>query len=654
MPYQCHSRSCFHCHPDGSHKRHGSEDHRFASPTESLGSWLDGLPYPEPDQDSIQVLKNADAQPACSNLHLSTEEAFGRAYQAIENYRRSKVACLAPGKRNMYPARKLPFMVFDQLDRELFRSVLKGNVHLGWSTHLPDGIYARTSKGHRNEPRITICLSKSLSEAPRVYIFCTLVHQMIHAYFLQCCGCQAQDGGSGGHDLCHGPEFRALLLTIDRRCSLNGYHTLLHLATDLPTPPGPRPTLRRRRSQPTNRSNCYASVFPMRGVARIDDQNWRDTAIAKVRSLDEEPKLLPMQQSDVSCALEIMFPVRDRTSPAMLDFPTPAEPGSPSPTEPKFYFIEPSTSTILPPQARSQYPLPSESYIELHFGSHAFPLPRDRIAPHLAGLAKSPRFTNDRILLLPAWSDSTDLVILYAFLLCTPPTSSPIPRANLGLPVIGTHDPESNPAVKSYISVFQLALALEFMPLAVYAFNALHSLRYTHENPIAVLERIYHRHKSLTPIPGLRIWTKHWLAHRIPADDGWEDYAARYPTNLSVIKEHPDWSSAYVALRERGTGLVTDLDAAEAEIASAQTPTSAQQQEQHFSLPHEWLFPRFLSTHQELNHSPSKSDEEQRRRKKEEEEEERRRKVEQQRKNDEDEWERFTQMFRDGPLIFSS
>lgn len=569
VPDQYDPRRGPHGRPGGSHRRHGNEGHRLTGPTQPLGSWLDGLPHPEPDLDSVEVLKNQVAQPACSNLQLSTEEAFGRAYQAIEHYQRTQFACLAPGQRDRYPAGKLPFMVFDQLDRELFRSVLKGNVCLIWVTELPNGIHATTYKvDRRRYPRITIKLSTGLTEAPRVDVLCTLMHQMMHAYFLQCCGHQAQDGGSGGHDLCHGPEFRALLLTIGRRCSLDGHQFTSRLTSPLPLPSKSQPMSSEYESPWPSWSNCYTSASPMRDADRINNSNWREMAIATVRSLDEKPKPLPAQASDLSRALGIIIPAGNGAPSPMLDFPTPAKARVPRISERNFYFIDPTTSTILPPRPRSQYALPSESYIELHFRSHAFPLPRDRIAPHVPMLAESPCLTDKRILVLPAWSDSTDLVILYAFLLGTRSPSAPDTRSDQArLPIIGTHDPKSTPLVKSYVSAYHLALALAFRPLAIHAVDALQSLRVTHENPIAVLERIYHPPDSVPQVPGLRQWTRDWLAVRIPPADGWEHYAATYPTNLSVIKEHPDWKAAYVALREKGTGLVTDLDGVEAATA---------------------------------------------------------------------------------------
>ncbi|MCJ1461956.1 hypothetical protein MMC07_000556 [Pseudocyphellaria aurata] len=586
---QHHPYGCPHGRFDRSYRRCGREHHRIAGPTQSLGNWLDGRPNPEPDPASIRVLKNPSAQPACSNLHLSTEEAFGQAHQAMSKYQRSNFACLAPGKRNVYSTLELPFKVFDQLDREMFRSVLKGNVYMKWSDKMPDGIYSTTQKaGSSKRPRITIILSRHLSEAPRADILCTLVHQMMHAYFLQCCGYKGQDGGRDGHDLCHGPEFQALLVTISNRCSLAGpRHSTTNLAT-LPIHPSSRRISAKLGSPRSNWSNCYAAVYTRPRSTQTDDRNWRDMAIAKARSLTDKPKTPPVQKSDFSQLFKYLGPA------AVPDVPKPRSP-RPSKEDQNIYFIDLATSTISTPQPRAKYSLPPESYIELLFGSQAFPLPRNLITPHIPELTKSPSFIEKHILRLPSWSEQTDLVILYAFLLGT--STSPSSPSSPIYPIISPYSPSSTstPVVKSFISIYHLAVAFEFRPLARYAMETLHSLPYMRENPISVLEKIYHPPGSLPQVPELRTWAKKWLAQRADrreasdqreayrreGAEGWEGADRRegaegwdYPTNLHVLKNHPQWKAAYATLRQRGTVLVTDLDDVEAEIALKHPPVS--------------------------------------------------------------------------------
>ena len=143
------------------------------------GSWIMGKDQPEPSRDELENLRERNATPAKSHLQLETNEAFGLAYQALDDVNITRVPCLDRDKRLVYKARYLPLMVFNELDKLLFRSVLKGNVFLTLAT-LPPGIYARTSRpGLHDRPRISIELSPAILRERRNYVLGTLLHQMI-------------------------------------------------------------------------------------------------------------------------------------------------------------------------------------------------------------------------------------------------------------------------------------------------------------------------------------------------------------------------------------------------------------------------------------------------------------------------------------------
>ncbi|KAL8784684.1 MAG: hypothetical protein Q9195_008945 [Heterodermia aff. obscurata] len=101
------------------------------------GSWIQG-DQPQPSQGELENLRDKDATPAKSNLQLETNEAYGLAYQALDDVKITQVPCLDLDKRHVYEAKYLPLMVFNELDTLLFRSVLKGNVFLT-SAKLPPG-----------------------------------------------------------------------------------------------------------------------------------------------------------------------------------------------------------------------------------------------------------------------------------------------------------------------------------------------------------------------------------------------------------------------------------------------------------------------------------------------------------------------------------
>lgn len=155
-------------------------------------------------------LKNKTAKPMSPASHETTEEAFVLTAKIIRDSTSSEMALLKP----TYDKWSLPFLVFDELDRKLFRSKLKGNVCLEWSS-IYDGAPGRTTQAGFKHSRIAIELSEMLLKTTKMGIFTALLHQMIHAYFLQCCGYQSEGLLRAGYDLDHGPEFLALKALID-------------------------------------------------------------------------------------------------------------------------------------------------------------------------------------------------------------------------------------------------------------------------------------------------------------------------------------------------------------------------------------------------------------------------------------------------------
>ena len=144
------------------------------------GSWIYGPDEPAPSQEDIDNLWDKEVEPAKRPERLEPDEAFGLAAHNMEDTQITYAPCLDPRKKRSYSRRNLPFMVFNDLDDTLFRSVLKGNVYLTW-TMLPPGMEARTSRpGLKGRPRISIELSKSVGKTyKRAYVLRILLHQMV-------------------------------------------------------------------------------------------------------------------------------------------------------------------------------------------------------------------------------------------------------------------------------------------------------------------------------------------------------------------------------------------------------------------------------------------------------------------------------------------
>jgi len=179
------------------------------------GSWIDGPNRPTPTTAALRRLQDKRAAPQSKPSRLDLEEAFGLIHEALESTHITTIPCLGRSSdtESRFSARDLPFMVFDDLDRKLFRSTLKGNVHLTWA-NLPQGVRGRTSRpGLRGRPRITIKLSLRVAK-DRAATLGVLLHQMIHAYYLQSCGHKNKGVVGKGHDLRHKEEYENLRRSI--------------------------------------------------------------------------------------------------------------------------------------------------------------------------------------------------------------------------------------------------------------------------------------------------------------------------------------------------------------------------------------------------------------------------------------------------------
>lgn len=249
----------------------------------SYGSWLDGPNVQEPSLESIKILKSKTIEPAVRCPRIKTEEAYYLAYQALQVYKKKIIKWLDPKMNLFYSRKELPFSIFDRLDKELFRSVLTRNVYLEWSPRLSPYRNAMTfRRDHHGCPRIAIKLAESLQAGSREEIIGTLIHQMIHAYFLQCCGFRnktLQASGSG-YDLEHGFEFQALLRSIEKVCPQDASPYLWDLKSHDRRPLGSRSVKPHPIIGASNCVDCYKSR-----VDKIDVKQWCQDAIAIAKSL---------------------------------------------------------------------------------------------------------------------------------------------------------------------------------------------------------------------------------------------------------------------------------------------------------------------------------------------------------------------------------
>lgn len=113
-----------------------------------------------------------------------------------------------------------PFEIFDHLDNALFGYKLRTMVYLRWKPHASCTTGTTSGPNVAGAPRITIELNSTSFEGFEADIddlLEALIHHMIHAFFLVCCGVQKKGDKQDGR-LMDGVQFGVILLTIKDIC----------------------------------------------------------------------------------------------------------------------------------------------------------------------------------------------------------------------------------------------------------------------------------------------------------------------------------------------------------------------------------------------------------------------------------------------------
>lgn len=108
------------------------------------------------------------------------------------NISRISIACAIDDAREVELTRMAPFMLFDLLDKHIFTGKLKGMVLLSWKV-MERASPGQTSASGLKAKRISIQLNGTpfREQTARIDdLLEMMIHQMLHAYFLVCCGAQ--------------------------------------------------------------------------------------------------------------------------------------------------------------------------------------------------------------------------------------------------------------------------------------------------------------------------------------------------------------------------------------------------------------------------------------------------------------------------------
>ncbi|KAK8220147.1 hypothetical protein M8818_000563 [Zalaria obscura] len=420
----------------------------------------------------------------------------------------------------------LPYVVFNIFDRAFFAQKLKDMVYLGWFNGEPS-LPGRTCAPGVKQSRITIQLNRAAATAERwgpADTMANLIHQMIHAYFLVCCGPPAKDTKCDGR-LLDGRQFGILA---GRIRELSGLSTPGYLPLHL----HPLPETRR----PRELTNTSRELFSPKTVEATPLRNdithcSRDNRDITVRSC------LAFLEKEYGAALEEACDKRGD------------------------HVYKISDSGLTQVHRLTEAP-PSAQYVELLWNDKRIMLPSAKLLayPSMAG--------KGRTIAVPGSTTETTLRCLHAFvetgkykpdlpIPLLPPSTVPSASATNAstAPVLADPRPEAPDYILTDLTIHALASALSFTELAAHALLRLHTLPSTHSPPLPALTLIY---DAPSPSESLRRWTRAFLTTRGGGGGG--------APNLWKLARR--YAEGYTALYHRSPLFKEDVDIAAATLTA--------------------------------------------------------------------------------------
>lgn len=163
-----------------------------------------------PDHDDLTILKSKDMKPASKTHAISTLEVIRLAVVA-----KDRAAELGDQdfkySIQAKTVKELAFALFNEIDALCFYGVLRGNVYLKWGFKMAPGVLGRTKRPPQSGSRIEIWLSDTLcADGDPEALLGVMVHQMTHAFLLQCCEPKSDKDPAYRHQLNHDPTFSAV------------------------------------------------------------------------------------------------------------------------------------------------------------------------------------------------------------------------------------------------------------------------------------------------------------------------------------------------------------------------------------------------------------------------------------------------------------
>ena len=458
------------------------------------------------------------------DLGWSLEYATAYCYKQL-NGNRPAIVDAIDRARELDLNKKTPFIVFDHLDRALFQGRLNGMVHLRWKAQA-SSTPGTTSVADMVGSRICIELNSTPfedDEDPRIDdLLDALIHQMIHAYFIVCCGSQPKGGKQDGRllDALHFGVILSTIRDITHDCQEDTLELVFYAAQrqrEHVTPSrSPYQAARRRGMPGASRRQRYIAINPRGSTIGpppadgqshcMHDNSKFTAAMVKNWQVENYARCIDLEMDAKGDIINDMGP-----------------------------------DGVLIPTQRLKGP-PSATYVELIWSGKRVMVPKEK-ALKFASLKKPIEKDDKRELKLPdcslmAFRCLYDFINLGSY---WRPMEERLVESvsvnSMGPPILVDLDrgivsaPESADGMISHIKVFKLAETLKFEELQNNALHRLYEMPTTSDDPIGALKELYNEDDKTKPIHAeLHKWARNFLART--------ERITRSPLDSWDIQEH--------------------------------------------------------------------------------------------------------------------
>ncbi|KAF2468756.1 uncharacterized protein BDR25DRAFT_179760, partial [Lindgomyces ingoldianus] len=377
-------------------------------------------------------------------------------------------------------SRDVAYRVFNKLDEILFAGHLKDAVFLGIRSIQRDVSGVTFNPGqspNKRVHRISIILNADLHQyASSKFIIASLIHHMIHAYFLVACGPQEEKEVDYGR-LAHGVHFGKIMHTIKNLSGAKARPLPLGFGHPLPRGLYDNYHTRHRFTSKWFCTHCYSDIDP---ILETEVDDWYKTYCLPTLELPESA-----QKSTI-----LIYNPKSKDADNLEEIP------------------------------RAQT-TPSADAVEFVFDEKCIQIPRDKIDAY-SSIRRA--FNASRFLAIPEDVQRETFMALLELLYTGSYSPDIVPvttPGRKGPPVIKPPHRDSQPFLLTDIRIFKLANALAFDDVKGIAIQRLKAQCITREDPITVLREIYDGCGE--PDPSLRSWARKFLAQRPGrGSDGWD------------------------------------------------------------------------------------------------------------------------------------